>query len=136
MVIFAPLIIVFLLMKNIRLKFFVPAIIWAALIFVASSIPDISTPSFGFKMVDKIIHFIIFFILGVLISYGFGKGRINSVNIFWISIGITILYGIFDEFHQFFVPGRHMDAFDVLADALGAATASGLYSLKLKRRVQ
>ncbi len=39
---------------------------------------------------------------------------------------ITIAYAISDEFHQSFVPGRFSDPFDVLVDALGAATALGL----------
>jgi VanZ family protein len=30
-----------------------------------------------------------------------------------------MLYGVSDEFHQYFVPGRSVEALDVLADALG-----------------
>ncbi len=30
------------------------------------------------------------------------------------------LYGISDEFHQSFVPGRHADPFDLLVNAIGA----------------
>ncbi|MEZ4273606.1 MAG: VanZ family protein [Myxococcota bacterium] len=33
---------------------------------------------------------------------------------------ITILYGLVDEFHQSFVPGRSPDLLDALADAAGA----------------
>ncbi len=36
-----------------------------------------------------------------------------------ISLSVVILYGLFDEFHQGFVPGRTSDIFDALADAVG-----------------
>lgn len=35
--------------------------------------------------------------------------------------------GIADEVHQFFVPGRHADPMDILADALGALFWTVLY---------
>ena len=117
------------------MRFFIPAIIWAAVIFGVSSIPDLSTPSFGFHIMDKVAHFAVFFILGIFVSYGFGKRNSSAGRIFWISVAVSALYGISDEIHQFFVPGRQMDVFDILADAMGAAAASGIYLLKLKRRI-
>lgn len=38
---------------------------------------------------------------------------------------IAVAYGISDEFHQSFVPGRTPDARDLLADAAGAALGLG-----------
>ncbi|MCC7032400.1 MAG: VanZ family protein [Acidobacteria bacterium] len=46
---------------------------------------------------------------------GVGGG---SVLLAW---GIAVLYGVSDEWHQSFVPGRMADVRDVIADALGAA---------------
>jgi VanZ family protein len=37
----------------------------------------------------------------------------------WLVALAVMLYGISDEFHQYFVPGRSVDVYDVLADALG-----------------
>ena len=36
------------------------------------------------------------------------------------ALGLTILYGVSDEIHQLFVPGRHGQVADVLFDAAGA----------------
>jgi VanZ family protein len=36
---------------------------------------------------------------------------------------LAVAYGITDEFHQHFVPGRCMDPLDLLVDAIGAAAA-------------
>lgn len=118
-----------------RLKPFVPAMVWAVIIFCLSSIPNLSTPSFGFKMTDKIAHFGEFFILGMLVAYSFGKRNLNIGKIFWISASISGLYGIIDELHQFFVPGRQADGFDMLADVLGSVSASGVYVLILRKRI-
>lgn len=122
-------------MQGERLRYFIPAFIWAVVIFGVSSIPDLSTPSFGFKLMDKLAHFGAFFILGLFVAYGFGRQNLDSRYIFWISVIVSVVYGISDEAHQFFVPGRRMDGLDMLADAMGAAVASGLYTFKLKKRI-
>lgn len=36
---------------------------------------------------------------------------------------LALLYGISDEWHQHFVPGRHADPWDLVVDGLGAAVA-------------
>jgi VanZ family protein len=41
-----------------------------------------------------------------------------------LAIVLAIAYGVSDEFHQRFVPGRSSDVYDVLADAEGAAAAA------------
>ena len=56
-----------------------------------------------------------------------------------LAIGITSLYGISDEFHQFFTPHRSVDIFDWLADTAGAVTAGFLwqiavYKLQIKEK--
>ena len=39
---------------------------------------------------------------------------------FRLAVLMTVLWGILDEFHQSFVPGRDPDVFDVLTDLQGA----------------
>lgn len=43
--------------------------------------------------------------------------RIGQV---WLVVVLVVLYGLLDEFHQYFVPGRTVDIYDALADAAGA----------------
>lgn len=38
-----------------------------------------------------------------------------------VAFVIAVAYGVTDEWHQSFVPGRHPDVLDVLTDAVGAA---------------
>ena len=121
-------------MNDRRLKFFIPALIWAVIIFSVSSIPDLSAPSFGFKFTDKAAHFVEYFILGIFLAYAIAKLNLRLMRVFWISVCISAFYGVTDEFHQFFIPGRQMDGFDMLADVLGALSASGIYVFIIRNR--
>lgn len=51
-----------------------------------------------------------------------------------LSLLITGLYGVSDEVHQYFVPGRSASPYDALADLLGAGIVCGLWYFKLSRR--
>lgn len=47
-------------------------------------------------------------------------------RIIWVLI-ISFLYGLSDEFHQWFVPGRFATFGDVLADSLGGGVGGWLF---------
>ena len=49
-----------------------------------------------------------------------GWAQITMRSAALILLGVT-LYGLIDETHQLYVPGRHPSGLDVLVDALGAA---------------
>ena len=44
----------------------------------------------------------------------------KKVRVSLFTISICILYGVGDEFHQSFVPGRFVSFADIAADAMGA----------------
>lgn len=45
----------------------------------------------------------------------------DSPFIGYVAFLCAVLYGLSDETHQLFVPGREFSLFDLLADAVGAA---------------
>lgn len=98
-------------------------------IFVLSSIPGDQLPEIQFRLADKIAHFFIFGILGFLLARSI---RI-TINPFWKnryvlwSILIGIVYGLVDEWHQMYVPGRYTSLSDWIADFLGIACFVALY---------
>ena len=106
-------------------KYYFAPIFWAAFIFWNSSRSHIHIPNYFFHNLDKIIHFGVYFVLGYLITRAFSLGNFNNLTgkIFSLSISLGALYGLSDEFHQMFVPGRSMDFFDFLADVVGIAIA-------------
>jgi len=103
-----------------------PAVAWAAVIFAASSRPgsglDLSSG------LDKVAHFAAYAVLGLAL----GRGQAASGWPWAAALVLGLLYAASDELHQALVPGRHPDAADWVADALG--TAAGLYCFHRWRR--
>jgi VanZ family protein len=109
-----------------RVFVWAPAAALMALIFIASSSPD---PGGVPKVVwDKAIHLSIYGALGLLTLRALVDGRIQKITLGHAiaAFVLTTLYGVSDEFHQSFVPGRTPDVMDVVADAVGAAIGIGL----------
>jgi VanZ family protein len=114
-------------------------LIYAALIFVISSIPEITPPHLGFKFEDKVYHFIEYSIFSLLLFFAFFKTKTDffKKNVFLFSCLIGMIYAYSDEFHQKFVPGRSYDLYDFLADCLGIIliqTALGIYFQRKSHR--
>lgn len=76
---------------------------------------------------DKVLHAIVFGILAVLAYRAFlhqSSVRALAAHPAAMAIIFATIYGALDEYHQSFVPGRTMDAWDVAADVLGAIVAT------------
>lgn len=103
----------------------IPAIIYACIIFVASSIHGTSLPSIALKVHDKIIHSAEYFLLGFLIIWGLHYDRPLHLpdKRAVLAVLIGALYGALDEIHQYFVPGRSSEVQDWLADLFGVILA-------------
>ncbi|TAK63425.1 MAG: hypothetical protein EPO24_04255 [Bacteroidetes bacterium] len=116
-----------------------PAFVWAGTIYIISSIPKITLPKINFISVDKAGHIGVFFVLGILVYRAF-EPRIKESTLrfkrFLFSFLITISYGISDEIHQSFIPGRFLDKYDMLADGIGALLAGIVVYLFLRRRLK
>jgi len=50
--------------------------------------------------------------------------------LFFTAASLSILYGISDEIHQYFVPFRYSSVMDVVADGLGASLGISIYIKK------
>ena len=68
-------------------------------IFIQSSIGRLDLPNLGFLWQDKILHFVVFGVLALLIGRSFKNTNITSLNKYYTiwAIGITGIYGIIDE---------------------------------------
>ena len=76
---------------------------------------------------DKPVHFAVYGLLGALVLRALARGRWFGVGgrTALASIVLTITYGVSDEWHQSFVPGRTPDSIDLIVDGIGAATVVG-----------
>jgi len=94
-----------------------------AALFVASSIPEPPIPS---SVPDVSLHEVAYFGLGVLLIRALAGGRWAGLTprtlvVAWI---IAVAYAATDEWHQSFVPTRHAELRDWIADAIGALAAT------------
>ena len=103
-----------------------PTVAQMAAIFTASSLSVV--PSLPGGLTDYTGHFIGYTLLGALAMRGFARGRWSGVNARsgWQTVVMSSLYGVTDEFHQSFVPGRTPSVVDWCADTLGACVGVGL----------
>jgi VanZ family protein len=87
-----------------------------------------------FPGADKLQHATWFFLLGLLVwragRNGEGWTRAGTAA---VVLGGGLLWGASDELHQAFVPGRAVEALDLVADVLGAALAALLAEPLLRR---
>lgn len=74
---------------------------------------------------DKVAHLSIYAVLAAAVLYAFSPLLCDDkkLRVILLTIGICLLYGVGDEFHQSFVPGRFPSLADIAADTLGAAAA-------------
>ena len=111
------------------LSLWLPVIVWAAVIFLFSSIPSLGT---GLGVWDTILrkgaHMTEYAILGLLLFRALGREL--------PALALGIAYAITDEIHQHFVRGRHASPIDVLIDTVGVAIGLLVFRLLRERQTQ
>lgn len=104
---------------NSRLMKWFAVICYGALIFYLSSLSVSPEQLPPFFMFDKVLHLVEYGILGFLLYRALREESWTGKPIL-LAFVIGMAYGITDEFHQYFVPTRESDPFDLLADSAGS----------------
>src|SRR6185436_2093425 len=108
------------------LTVWLPVFAWAAVIFIFSSIPSLSS---GLGAWDTVLrkgaHITEYAILGALLYRAFGREA--------PALAAGLAYAATDELHQHFVRGRHASTVDVAIDGIGLALGM-LVWLRLRPR--
>lgn len=109
----------------IKLAKWFPAIAVMMTIFVVSSVRGTTINEIGLGKESYHIngHFVLFVFL--CISY------YKATKSILLSVLFTVIYGVLDELHQLFTPGRSSSFFDIFVDSMGAVL-SGLMLWKLQ----
>ena len=106
-------------MKNF-LYYWLPVYVYAGLIFYLSSLPVIPELILQVTRDTLILHAIEYAVLSLLLFRAFINSKTFRENAIHLAIIITILYGITDEIHQNFVPGRVFSGLDIIANSIGS----------------
>jgi VanZ family protein len=97
-----------------RFTLWAPVVVWAAVIFAFSSVPNLATDLGVWDTVlRKCAHAAEYAVLAVLLYRALGRELPSFL--------LGLAYAATDELHQEFVRGRHASPFDVSMDAAGVA---------------
>jgi VanZ family protein len=110
-----------------------PAILYAAMIWLLSS--QERPPGAGMAP-DYILHALEYGLFSLTLAWGLTAGlrkRLAPSTVFWAWL-LSVVYGVSDEVHQYFVKNRSASLQDVAADAVGALLFLGLAYVLLKDR--
>lgn len=120
-----------LFLSNKKKFLYLPLGLYWLLIFILTSIPGDHIPKL-FGVSDKIKHFGAYFVLAILLNFTLyiqSRFPLLSKKSFHFTFLITLIYGVIDEVHQIFIPGRAFDWWDLVADVLGSLV--GILLVKL-----
>ena len=116
--------------SKLRIFFFywLPPIVYCLAIFFQSSFPGPERMP-DVRFLDKLLHFGAYAVLGILFfrAYETLPLKNNRNLLIFISIVSATLYGVSDEIHQYFVPFRHADLMDVVANTMGSICGVYIY---------
>lgn len=113
------------------IKYWLPVYLYLLLIVITSSFSRLPAPQPDWFEIDKIYHLIEYGILSFLSLRAFMNSprKILSSDAVFFTILATVAFGLTDEIHQAFVPGRTSSIADWIFDSLGAV--AGVLALKL-----
>ncbi len=116
----------------------IPAVMTMIGLFVLSTLPG-HDPflNSAFFLSDKIEHIIAYFVLGMSVCMWIPSQKWFKKPFAWgvLVILICTFFGVSDEYHQSFVPGRSGNDFgDLAADFIGSFLAPVVYFILLKLR--
>ena len=108
--------------------YWLPWYFYLALIFTLSSLPR-PEKTLGIEFKDYLMHPLEYFLLPFATFQAFRNSSREILRDRAIPMGILFcfFYAASDEFHQWFVPGRHADWVDWLYDGIGIAAGTIFY---------
>jgi hypothetical protein len=106
-------------------RFWLPVVVWATIIFLFSNRTTIKTVDFflGDFLLKKTAHIVEYGIFATLLYRAFVNYGMDKKRAMLLSVLTAFLYGTSDEFHQSFIYGRTATVRDVLIDTSGAFVA-------------
>jgi len=109
-----------------------PAVVYAAALYWASSKSRLPLPRWGLGFEDKIVHVLAFGLLAWLVFRALSLPRPIVSRVVAVAALLCFAYALSDEWHQSYVPGRTFDLWDLCADAAGIALVLGFQGVRAR----
>jgi VanZ family protein len=120
------------MLQNKFVVWYLPAILWGLVILTLTSLPKLTPPPLGFKAQDKVYHLLVYAIFAFLWLRAGVKDQPDYPRlVLWRCVLYVALFGILDELHQLFIPGRQADVLDAAADISGVLLGVFMYKVIL-----
>lgn len=102
---------------------------FGALVYYCSDRPAWDIVPRLFPHSDKVMHFLSYGLFAMLIfrALWVDDTRPASTGVLVLGVILATVYGVSDEFHQTFVPGREFSWLDMAANGAGASVAAALW---------
>jgi VanZ family protein len=98
-----------------------PVVLWMGVIFAFSAQERVpKPPGFSVDVTSIVGHVTVYAVLAALTWWAIGGLGRTPRQRMAAAFCVAILYGLSDEWHQSFVPGRTPDVWDLVVDAIGA----------------
>ncbi len=115
-----------------KIRLGVPVMAYCGGIFYLSSLNTV--PGAFAILPDKVGHAILYAGLGFLLALYVKRNHGLKTGLIWGLAGaLCLVYGISDEFHQYFVEGRCAEIGDVIADLIGGLLGAVLCTEAIRR---
>jgi len=114
--------------KHNKLSLTITLFIAVFIFYMSSKVFEV--PSYAVSWVSIVYHFFVFAFLNFFLLISVIKGK-KTYSLFFVSFFLVVIYGVLDESHQYFVPGRVCTIFDVGIDLLGVLFSSMIYLIRL-----
>lgn len=110
------------------LTYWLTVLIWMGVIFYFSSLPGEDIPAL-FPLQDIVFHAMVYAALAYLFIRALKNTcpKLSMRKLIFFTVVFGIIYGLTDEFHQSFVPGRNASFSDLFIDTVGTFMGSIFY---------
>ena len=106
----------------ILLSAWAPVLVWAIVIFSFSALPTSPVAEIHWQdfIIKKSAHIIEYGVFAILLYRAFIMSNLKKKKAILYAFLIAVLYGVTDEYHQSYTPGRDPKVRDIFFDSFGA----------------
>ncbi len=107
-------------------------VVWVAFVELLTSLPGSALPTVTLPFrIDWVAHFCLYGVLGLLLARAARVSLWPWQRLVLLALAISA-FGVLDELHQLFIPGRSAEVMDWLMDTTGSATGIVAFTLAMR----